>query len=182
MTLPRQLTIKHAGKEIYLASQPVKELSKIETLPETIENFAATPEFEPVLMKNKLITPCRMKLELTEAAGFSMSFSNDSGDSLVIGFDKKLNQYFIDRRNSGKVNFQNGFAAIHTAPRISMDSKMELELVLDVSSVELFADGGLTTMTEIFFPAKPYDLLKSQSSDHALFSKLDYMPLKSIWP
>jgi len=52
--------------------------------------------------------------------------------------------------------------------------------MIDVSSVELFADDGLTVMTEIFFPNKPYNQLRLQSPGDILIEKLEYIKLKKI--
>ena len=60
-------------------------------------------------------------------------------------------------------------------------SKMNISLVIDVSSVELFADDGLTVMTSIFFPNKEYNKIHIQSPDNVLIKKLEYINLKSIW-
>jgi fructan beta-fructosidase len=67
------------------------------------------------------------------------------------------------------------------APRFTDNGKMNLSLVIDASSVELFADDGLTVMTEVFFPNKPYSQIRLQSSDNAVIKKLEYINLKSIW-
>jgi sucrose-6-phosphate hydrolase SacC (GH32 family) len=32
-----------------------------------------------------------------------------------------------------------------------------MRLLFDVASVELFADGGATVMTEVFFPSSPFE-------------------------
>ena len=58
---------------------------------------------------------------------------------------------------------------------------MNITLVIDVSSVELFADDGLTVMTEIFFPNKPYNQIHIQSPESVLIKKLEYINLSSIW-
>ena len=98
----------------------------------------------------------------------------------MIGYDKEQNQFYIDRTKSGKVDFQKDFAAIHTAPRFTNDKKTTLTLVIDVSSVELFADNGLTVMTEIFFPNELYNKIHLQSADNMVINRLEYMDLKSI--
>ena len=36
------------------------------------------------------------------------------------------------------------------------DAGMDLSLLIDKTSVELFADGGRTVMTALFFPTHPY--------------------------
>lgn len=58
---------------------------------------------------------------------------------------------------------------------------MNLSLVMDVSSVEMFADDGLSVMTEIFFPNKPYDHIHLESPDSMLIKKFEYSALKTIW-
>jgi fructan beta-fructosidase len=118
---------------------------------------------------------------MDELKDFSIVISNPIGEELVIGYDKIKNKYFIDRTRSGRVNFYRDFAATHTAPRFSNNSKMELSLILDVSSVELFADGGLTVMTEIFFPNRPYNKITIQSPEGASVKKLSYGVLKGDW-
>ena len=108
-----------------------------------------------------------------------MIISNSSGEELIIGFDKKQNQYFIDRTKSGKTDFQKEFAARHVAPRIAGNNKMNISLLIDVSSVELFADDGLEVMTEIFFPNKPYNQIHIQSAEGIIINKIEYTSLKS---
>jgi fructan beta-fructosidase len=57
-----------------------------------------------------------------------------------------------------------------------------MSLIVDVSSVELFADDGLSVMTEIFFPSKQYNQISIQSSEGSTIKKLEYASLNSIWP
>jgi fructan beta-fructosidase len=45
------------------------------------------------------------------------------------------------------------------APRITNASTIHLDFVFDKTSVELFADGGLTVMSCLFFPTQPYNKL-----------------------
>jgi len=55
-------------------------------------------------------------------------------------------------------------------------------LIIDNASIELFADNGLTVMTEIFFPTTPYNQITIQSKEGTIIKKLEYVNLKSIWP
>ena len=182
MTIPRELQIKHVGKELFIASQPVHEISKIRLNSFADSNFTITQNFDLSKKIGSLKFPCMLNLKLEEIKDFSVVLSNDVNEKLIIGYDKKLNQYFIDRTSSGKTDFKNGFAAKHFAPRFTVNKKMNISLVLDASSVELFADDGLTVMTEIFFPTKPYNQIHIQSGDTVLFKKIEHANLKSIWP
>src|SRR4030095_7533586 len=132
-------------------------------------------------LPHSLDTPCWIDLSLDTLKEFSIRFSNDAGEELLVGYDKSKNQFYIDRTKSGKVDFHKEFAARHFAPRISTSGKTNLTLIVDVSSIELFADDGLTVMTEIFFPTKPYHEIHLQSNDGAVINRLAYWSLNGIW-
>jgi len=181
MTITRDLKLKHVGNNIFIASQPVPELSKIQSKPVVVQNIKVTNRIDIAKKTGAIKFPCRLNLALDEIKDFSLVIANDAGEEIVIGYDKKQNQYFIDRTKSGKIDFQKDFAARHVAPRFTDNGKMNLSLVIDASSVELFADDGLTVMTEVFFPNKPYNKIHLQSPDNAVIKKLEYINLKSIW-
>ena len=127
----------------------------------------------------KLKFPCLINLSLEEIKDFSLAVSNDKGEELIIGFDKKENQYFINRTKSGKTYFQKEFAGKHVAPRLTDNSEMNISLLIDLSSIELFADDGLTVMTTIFFPNKPYSKIVIQTPERTAFKKVEFISLKS---
>ena len=182
MTIPRELKLKHIGKDILIASQPVRELSKIQSTPIIISNLKINNSIDIGSKTGSIKFPCRMNFNTEEIKDFSLIISNDKGEELVIGYDKNQNQYFIDRTKSGKTDFQKEFAGRHLAPRFTNNNKMNISLIIDVSSVELFADDGLTVMTEIFFPNQPYNQIHIESPDNIVIKKLEYINLKSIWP
>ena len=179
MTIPRELKLKHVGNDMLIASEPVAELLSVQLKPSTVINNLAVPE-KGLLVNTKgdAKFPLRINLSTDETKDFSIVVSNTMGEELVIGFDKMANRYFIDRTKSGKTGFKKEFAAKHTAPRFTNAAKMDMILVIDVSSVELFADGGLTAMTEIFFPNKPYTQIRVTSPEKLGIKKLECIHLK----
>lgn len=182
MTLPRELKIKHIGKDIFVTSQLVKELSK-NYLPSVVrENIKVVKSFDIAAKTKQIKFPYRLNLNADKINGFSLILSNDKGEDMVIGFDEKKQQYFMDRTKSGIINFSPDFAVRHYAPRLTDNTKLNMSLVIDAASVELFADNGLTVMTEIFFPTKPFTKLKIETSGGLQLKKLEYIPLKSLWP
>jgi fructan beta-fructosidase len=181
MTVPRELKLQHVGKEIYITSTPVKELHAIEAKPVVVENIPAEKSFDIAEKIKGLSLPCRINLDFDPIKDFSIVLSNGMGEETKIGYDKSNNRFYIDRTKSGKAGFQKDFAAIHTAPRLATTSRTNISLLIDVSSVELFADDGLTVMTEIFFPNKPYNKVHIQSPGNMLIKKMTYINLKSIW-
>lgn len=180
MTIPRELQLKHVGSEILITSQPVKELNNILSKSKVVNNLKTTKNFDLARIVGKVTFPCRINMNLEKVVDFSLRLSNNAGDELLVGYDKKNNQYFIDRSKSGKTSFNKGFAARHVAPRF-VKGKMNISLVIDISSVELFADDGLSVMTEIFFPNKPYDKMELLSAGGMVIKKFEYAGMKSIW-
>ncbi len=179
MTLPRTLQLKRAGNELFIASTPVLELEAISAKPITVNNIAIKKDFDLSTVIKNISFPCRINISL-EKQDFSLKLFNNTSDEILIGFDDKSNDYFIDRTKSGNTAFNAAFAARHTAPRISNNAVISISLIIDVASVELFADDGLTNMTEIFFPSKPYDQIHFQSAQSLIIKKLEYVRLKSI--
>ncbi|HEY5368883.1 MAG TPA: glycoside hydrolase family 32 protein [Hanamia sp.] len=181
MTIPRELKLKQIGENIFVVSRPVKELNTIQERPIVADNILVTKSFNIAQKAKGIKFPCCLNISMDTLKDFSLILSNDLGEQLKIGYDHNRHQYYIDRAKSGKIDFQKDFAERHTAPRFTENPKMNISLVIDVSSVELFADDGLTVMTEIFFSNKPYDKMVIHSPDKLFIKKIEYVKLKSIW-
>ena len=178
MTIPKELGIGKVNNTFLVTSMPVKELDKTATIVKSIKNPISSNH---TLTENqKITTPYRITISV-DAEDFSMMLSNKEGDKLIVGFDKKANQYYIDRTNAGKSDFKEGFASKAIAPRFSNTKKIELTLLVDAASVELFADKGLTTMTSIFFPSSLLNELLFKPEDKLLIHALEIAELKNIW-
>lgn len=179
MTIPRELKIKLVENDKYITSEPVSELLKLQSKPIVISNLEVNNSADLSTKIGELKSPFQIKLNLEEKNDFSFTFYNDIGEEIIIGFDKKENNYFIDRRKSGKIEFQNEFADRHTAPRFTNNPTMNITLIFDVSSVELFADEGLTVMTAIYFPNKPYSKFKIHTNEKISIKRVEYIKINS---
>jgi fructan beta-fructosidase len=167
-TVPRDLSLSKIGDKYFLASQPVPELSAI------------TEEGKEFTDKMDIELPARIELYLDTASITEITLSNDSSEELAIGYNNDFEYYYIDRTKSGKTDFEKGFAAKLKAPRIGGGSLAKMTLIIDVSSVELFADNGLTVMSSIFFPKAVYKKLKiASTTGHTRRSS--YQRMSGIW-
>lgn len=156
MTLPRDLVLQRVGKELRLASRPAREVVGLggESKPLPV---APGPLVEFAQQTGNRF---QFTLKLKQLAGFRIALGSDAGDQLEIGYDAKQKEYFIDRRRAGESSFAPGFAGRFTAPRVGTAPTGDITLVVDATSVELFADGGLTAMTALSFPRAPYSELR----------------------
>lgn len=151
-TIARDLSLEKIGEKYFLASNPVPELLAIAD---------STREFKDEF---DLEGPAQIHLSLDSLDSYEITLANDKNEQVLIGYDKASNNYYIDRTKSGKIDFEKGFAARHTAPRIATGGSSDLTLIIDDASVELFADNGLTVMSSIFFPNTVYKKVKVKIS------------------
>lgn len=166
MTLPRELRMETVNGQYYVASRPVAALEqlhngdiKLPAIPAKGASYQASAN---------LTLPAVISLKGAASGDISLAFSNDAGEILVAGYHAATGEYFIDRTAAGDSSFFSGFGARHKAPRISRNEMLDLKLIADVSSLELFADDGLSVMTSIFFPKSPYNKLEIKGNLEAV--------------
>jgi len=179
MTIPRELKLIKSGDSYYLSMQPVKELDVLNRRQVSLPS----PKVEGIIdLVKKSKEPYRLDLSTDQLKNFSLILSNDKDENLVVGFDEKENSWFIDRRKAGKSDFSKDFAKLMSAKRISKSAGSDISIIVDNASVELFADQGLTVMTTIFFPEKPLGHISITSDEGFRVKKINYSPLRGIWP
>ena len=163
MTLPRELSLQRVEGQVHLSTQPAREV---------LQKFQATP-LASATMANGAVdwgdtlrqTDGRFALELLAPVlqDFTLTLSNDAGDALHMGYDAASRSYWIDRTQAGLSDFHHEFAKRHTAPRITQAPAAQVSLFFDRTSVELFADHGLTSMTSLHFPRQPWSHVSLKS-------------------
>jgi fructan beta-fructosidase len=103
----------------------------------------------------------RVTLEPGEAseAGIRLRRStanpNDpAAEEVVVGIDTATGRIFVDRTRSGKTDWSPEFPARVTAPlKHSQAASLDLEMVVDNNSIEVFAEDGETVLTNLIYPA-----------------------------
>jgi fructan beta-fructosidase len=176
MTIPKELALKQVDHNLFLTSNPVKELAGIEQSPVDENNSLAKGKE----IKN-LPVQFLLKLSMDRLTDYSIILSNDKEEKLIVGYDNIGKRYYIDRTKSGKVDFNPEFAKISYAPRLTNAPTSNIELVVDASSIELFADEGLSVMTSVFFPNGNFIHLQIKNHSGLIIKNLKLLPLKSIW-
>jgi len=175
-TLPRELGVVRIDSVCYLKSEPVRELQLLVTGKAVKKNIKSSI-YSYKINKN---SPFRMDFKSSKAASFKIVFSNSKGDKAIVGYDMTENSFYIDRTNSGTCQFSKDFPGRHKAKRLATSSQIGVTVYADASSIELFADNGLSVFTDLVFPSAPY-------TDIAVFSKggvvncFAITRMRSIW-
>jgi fructan beta-fructosidase len=182
MTIPRELSLSVVDNHIVLRSTPAKELIAWRGTPQTFNHL----QVKDSLALSELTIPIATSIikGSVDNTSFDMVLSNGLHQTLRIGYDAAENQFFIDRSNAGKIKFSDNFFKKSFAPRLSGDKSINFTIVVDVSSVEVFFDDGLTVMTSIFFPDEDMTSFKivNNGSQTLNVQQLEVSPIKAAPP
>ena len=193
MTLPRELKLTKKGSTFVLNSVPMEERQilreeRIHLQPGGENRQNVGPELGdnlPLFEMDLVFSYVPEKAETAETATeFGIVLESHVNELFVIGFNTFSKQVFFGRQvNSGKTDFSDDFAGMHTAPyHISEEGEIRFHAFVDLASVELFVDDGAVVMTEICFPESGYQILSWYRSDTTVtLKKGEIYRLKSIW-
>lgn len=178
--IPRQLGLFNDGGEYYVSAYPVAELSNLEKEPRTLNGVTATRLFDTTdgayELDLELMVPAagRSGFRLTNAAGDVVDLYFDSAlqrfvldrtESGIIDFGERSTTHEIenhDRRKTNSMDYINDFALATWAP-VNVKGAHRMKILFDLTSLEVFIDGGRVVMTDLVFPNEPYDRLETYS-------------------
>lgn len=183
MTLPRTLSLFYSEGRYRLSSGFVSELDAISEARSDANSFPKIKESK-VLISGISSSGSRFYFETdrSDTVTFGLKFSNEMGEYIVVGFDGASSNYFIDRSKSGQISFDDSFAEMIFAPLGYESDKIALDIVIDVSSIELLADEGSLAMSCIFFAKQYYNKVEVVlGSGELLNTSIKRYPLVSAW-
>ncbi|MBT2536067.1 glycoside hydrolase family 32 protein [Arthrobacter sp. ISL-69] len=76
---------------------------------------------------------------------------HDGGTEIY--YEAASSELVVDRTRSGNTDFHPLFASVDRCPVALQDGVLKLEIVVDLCSVEVFAQGGQACITDLVFPA-----------------------------
>jgi fructan beta-fructosidase len=91
----------------------------------------------------------------------------------VVAYDAKTSELVVDRTRSGDVGFSEAFPAVHRAPFEPVDGTVRLEILVDATSIEVFAGDGEVVLSDQVFPS-------ADSIGSALFAEGGTATVRSI--
>lgn len=162
MTIPRKLHLKHAVKGLRIASEPVPIVNLQPSLFMQNDKLVLPTSTSSVIAhfsEENTTASCELSLfPVDNRTHFVVEFSNDCKEKISLEYFN--NNYSFDRRFSGITHFSEEFAdSVQQAPRFSEADTLHLMMILEPASIEIFADHGLTTISNTFFPNSPFNTL-----------------------
>jgi fructan beta-fructosidase len=168
MSVPRELTLRHTPEGLRLVQKPAAELEKLrsaeprkfpgDTLDAAdkwmVEQKNLPPLFDAEMAFGGITATTSLTIVLSTAGREETTITIDGGRSRII----------VDRTRSGRTEFHRAFPARHEAPLRIVQGQCTLRLVLDASSLEIFAQNGETVLTELIFPVPGPRTLRTRST------------------
>lgn len=181
MTVSREIKLIKGSESYRIAFIPADEINAYKHLKYKKEAVLVSGEVEIINSKQIDLAKTEVKFNISDIKDKEVAFklSNAQGNELLFGYNETDNTFYVDRRKSGKVDFEERFASkISKAPRTSSYKNLNATILLDKTSIELFFDDGETVMTEIFFPNAPFEKLSITSKNQEYV--LDYIELNQL--
>ena len=157
MTIPRELTLIKNSKGSHLLSQPIKQLTSLlevgnsQQLKDTISLSDAAYTIQ---VDADLVSP-----DVNENIQL-LQWNNKWGDTLSLQYNPATAEIILNRLQSGPGDFNPSFNRIIRGKRLQANGRLSLQLIVDRSSIEIFADKGSLVITALFFPSKPYQWVR----------------------
>jgi fructan beta-fructosidase len=153
MTLPRTVSLSERDGRVHLTQRPVSALDDRRSDHrrydgESVEAIAGAVADDP----GGDVLDIEVDIVVGEAERVGVDVAVGDRSSVGVRYDAGTRRLTVDRTRSGEANFGGGFAAVHGAPLEPIDGRISLRIVLDRSSIEVFADEGRVVLTDLVFP------------------------------
>jgi sucrose-6-phosphate hydrolase SacC (GH32 family) len=184
MSIPREVGLRQTAEGIQLVQQPVREM---ESLRDQHYRFkgGAFAEANAWLAGNHIAgqqLEIAVEFEPAHAGVEGIKVLKGRNQATTIGVDRDRRQVFVDRTQSGIVNFHPKFSGRYGAPLDTPGSRVKLHIFVDAGSVEVFANDGERVITCLVFPsADSRGVEFFQSEKDAKISSVQAWTLKSVW-
>ena len=157
MSVPRELTLRTESDRVALAQRPVAELDAI--------GVGAGGRLRPFDLggRRPLTEAVRYRLDIEFEPGTATHFGVEvlvgDGEATIVEYDLQSEMLALDRLRSGRVDFDPTFPSRQEVPLFLHGGTLRLTLVVDRTSVEVFAQDGSVSLTDQVFAARESTLI-----------------------
>src|SRR4051794_17733828 len=182
MSVPRELALQTVDGRAQLIQRPVRELRSLRGRRSFTQHRRTIPQGTTTLPVHGKALEIKADLRIRSAKLAGLKVRTGSGEETVIGYDAQTDELYVDRTRSGRVDFSRDFPGVQRAPLASRHGKVCLRILVDWSSVEVFAVGGRRVITDQVFPSADSDgVALFADGGSATLDSLKVRRLRSSW-
>ena len=184
MTIPRELRLFRTSRGFELSNLPVQEFASLRTAPRQVARSAVTSDAVQQLFD--ALAPELLDLELSfswpkgESRSFGLRFTNANGEKAAIAYYTGTDTLIVDRTQVGIEIPNPRLAERFEAPVRDIEGSIDLRIIKDTASVEVFANDGRTVISANLFYDEPFDKVTIFGADDVNVEGEVSVP-RSIW-
>jgi len=183
-SVPRELALRTTRDGVRLVQRPVAEIQRLRGTGRRLGAQPIPVGSTPLAARGISGTALEIVAELEAGAASELGVKVRTGrnEETVIGVDPRAGRLFVDRTRSGEVSFHPDFPGRHAGPLPIENGRVRLRILVDRSSVEVFAGDGRTVITDQIFPDPASDgVALYATGGPARLVTLEAWPLQSAW-
>jgi sucrose-6-phosphate hydrolase SacC (GH32 family) len=182
MSVPRELILRDTPAGLRLVQRPVHELQGLRGEARRFPGGTVAEAAAWLAAQTGLGELQELSLELEPAEGFTLELLTGDREATRLTADPGAGRLRLDRTASGRADFHAKFPGVHEGPLRLVDGRLRLHLLLDTSSLEVFAADGETVLTSLILPTGPRRDWRLSADGAGRVHSLELRPLRSIWP
>jgi fructan beta-fructosidase len=194
MSVPRTLSLRQVGSSerdaadrarYVMVQRPVRELESLRTASRKLDTSAAGWPPIAVTSPDELASRAfELQATLRPGAARSCGFRVRTGDDeyTEVGYDREPGVVYIDRRKSGNVTFHPAFPGRHEAPARVVNGELQLLVIVDRSTIEVFINDGEAVISDCIFPTSNSPVIEVFAGDvSAAVTDVTLHELSTTW-
>lgn len=148
-SMPRKLSLVNENGKFQLVQKPIfADNIQTETLTLKASELSDAKTLEMPNNSYRL----NLTIDLANSKGFSIDLLKNGEEKSVLSYDIATQKLSFDRTKSGKIDFSKKFSSIESMKIIPQNGIVKLDIFVDNSIVEIFANGGRAVLTDLVFP------------------------------
>jgi fructan beta-fructosidase len=185
-TEPRTVTLAPDPQrpgEFVLAQQPAPQLGLLAGKPFVLSNKPIPTDRNLLQDQRGTSYEIRATLDVGTASEVGFTVREGAGQHTRIGYDAGQQSLALDRRQSGDVGFSSDFPANTSAPlALPRNRRLTVRILVDRSSVEVFAQNGTVVFTDRIYPDLASDGMSMYArGGRARVVSMTVTPLRPMW-
>ena len=156
MSIPRVHRLATIGDQIRLLQEPVPTVAALRGTSYELRDLAVPDGVMPLPAEvGGEVLEIRAVFRPGSAQRFGLHVRVADGERTVVAYDALSRLLYVDRTESGAVDFHPAFPAVHHAPLQADDAQIAVTVLVDTASVEVFGGQGECVITDQIFPSSP---------------------------
>ncbi|MFO7814494.1 MAG: glycoside hydrolase family 32 protein [Halanaerobiales bacterium] len=181
LSIPREITLAEYNKEYYLKQKPISELNTLREYDYSVAEYDLKDDFDYKIN----FDPFEVKFVAELAPREKMDINLIRGSNLRISLfiDKKNQEIVLRRSFSIEPKIGKVFNDTHGAQIYEACDKIEVQFIVDRSTLEIFINDGEIVFSDLIFPDHIENTILSveTNSEKGKLHDIEINKLKSVW-